>query len=214
MSMTYADLKNNVEEVTENTFTAAQHKLFTQLAEQTLLNAAQIPALRKVETTTTSNGDNTLALPSDYLYTFSIKVKDSNNVTTYLLPKDNSFLQEAFPDTDDTDTPKFYAQLSDTEIQLAPTPNANISLTHTYAHYPTSLVDVESDATTWLSENMSSALLNAALVEAARFMKAEPDVVAMYKEQLANAITIYKQLADGKLRTDVYRNGQPTTDIL
>ena len=213
MSMTYTDLKNNVEEVTENTFTDAQHKLFTQLAEQTLLNAAQIPALRKVEATTTSNGDNTLTLPSDYLYTFSLRVKDSNNVTTYLLPKDNSFLQEAFPDSDDTATPKFYAQLSETEIQLAPTPSGAFTLTHTYAHYPTSLVDVASDATTWLSENMSSALLNAALLEAARFMKAEPDVVAIYKEQLTNSIALYKQFGDGKLRGDVYRDGQRKVQV-
>tara|TARA_R100001163_G_scaffold60715_1_gene50188 strand:- start:788 stop:1429 length:642 start_codon:yes stop_codon:yes gene_type:complete len=212
MSMTYTDLKNNVEEVTENTFTDAQHKLFTQLAEETLLNAVQIPALRKTDTTSTlTSGTATLTLPSDYLYTYSLAIKSDTNVVTYLVVKDNSFLLEAYPDQDTRGTPKYYAQYEEDKLVVVPTPSSSFSLIHTYGHYPTSLVD--SASTTWISENMSSALLNGALVEAARFMKAEPDVVAMYKEQLTNSITLYKQFGDGKLRSDVYRGGQPKVQV-
>jgi hypothetical protein len=44
-------------------------------------------------------------------------------------------------------------------------------------------------------------------------MKAEPDVVAIYKEQLTNSIALYKQFGDGKLRGDVYRDGQPKVQV-
>jgi hypothetical protein len=51
-------------------------------------------------------------------------------------------------------------------------------------------------------------LFNGVMVEAARFMKEEPDVVAMYEQQFAQSLILLKQLGDGKNRQDAYRNGQ------
>ena len=51
-------------------------------------------------------------------------------------------------------------------------------------------------------------LLNGALIEAIRFMKGEPDIVAMYEKMYLQAITLLKSLGDGKLREDAYRSGQ------
>ena len=108
MSMTFTQLKTNIQDITENTFTETQLKLFITQAEQTILNMVTIPALRKVQETAFNTGADApeqIETDASYLYTFSLAVKDGNNVVTYLLPKDNSFLLEAFPDKDTTGVP-------------------------------------------------------------------------------------------------------------
>jgi hypothetical protein len=74
-----------------------------------------------------------------------------------------------------------------------------------YGYYPESIVTA---GTTWLSEQYPSALLNVALTEAARFQKAEQDVLATYTTLANDALLLLKQLGDGKLRQDAYRSGQ------
>jgi hypothetical protein len=62
--------------------------------------------------------------------------------------------------------------------------------------------------TTWLGDNFDSVLLNAALVEAIRFMKGEPDLVQFYERMYTQSIALLKNLGDGKQRMDAYRDGQ------
>jgi len=62
--------------------------------------------------------------------------------------------------------------------------------------------------TSWLGDNFDSVLFNGVMVEAARFMKEEADVVTMYEQQFAQSLILLKQLGDGKNRQDAYRNGQ------
>ena len=45
--MNYTELKTNVQDICEVTFTDAQLALFTEQAEQKIYNTVQIPALRK-----------------------------------------------------------------------------------------------------------------------------------------------------------------------
>jgi len=51
-------------------------------------------------------------------------------------------------------------------------------------------------------------LLNGALVEAIRFIKGEPDMVALYQQMYVDAMALLKNLGDGKMREDMYRSGQ------
>jgi hypothetical protein len=46
------------------------------------------------------------------------------------------------------------------------------------------------------------------LVEAIRFQKGEPDMVALYEKLYVQALTLLIQVGDGKLRGDAYRDGQ------
>jgi hypothetical protein len=62
--------------------------------------------------------------------------------------------------------------------------------------------------TSWLGSEFDSALLNGALVEAARFMKGEADIISNYENMYVQAMTLLKNLGDGKLRQDMYRDGQ------
>ena len=207
--MNYASLKTNIADICETTFTDDQLAMFTQQAEEKILLAVDIPALRKVDDGPLVSTNKLYTLPTDYLYTYSISIV-SSSTHTYLLNKDVNFLREAFPVNTSTGTPKFYAQYSETQIQLAPTPDANYELEHIYGYYPTSIV---SGSTSWLGDNASAALLNGALMEAARFQKAEADVIANYDKMYIMSIELLKTLGDGKLRQDMYRSGQYRTPV-
>jgi hypothetical protein len=61
---------------------------------------------------------------------------------------------------------------------------------------------------TWVGDNFDSALLNGVLVEAARYIKAEAETVNFYKDMYVSSIALLKNLGDGKLRMDAYRDGQ------
>lgn len=62
--------------------------------------------------------------------------------------------------------------------------------------------------TTWLGDNFDSALLNATVVEAARFMKAEKEQMDLYTNLYTQSLVLLKNLGDGKQRGDAYRSGQ------
>ena len=209
--MNYASLKTNIADICETTFTDDQLAMFTQQAEEKILLAVDIPALRKVDDGPLVSTNKLYTLPSDYLYTYSISIV-SSSTHTYLLNKDVNFLKEAYPSTASAKygLPKFYAQYSETQIALAPTPDANYELEHIYGYYPTSIV---SGSTSWLGDNASTALLNGALIEAARFQKAEADVIANYDKMFGLSLELLKNFGDGKLRRDAYRSGQYRTPV-
>jgi hypothetical protein len=69
------------------------------------------------------------------------------------------------------------------------------------------------EGTSWLGGNFDSALFNATMVEAIRFMKGEADMVALYADAYKQSLALLKNLSDGKLRQDAYRSGQVRTQV-
>jgi hypothetical protein len=209
--MNYTELKTNIQDICETTFTADQLAMFTKQAEQKIYSSVQLPALRKLDDGPLAQTNKLYTLPSDFLYTYSIAIISSSTYT-YLLNKDVNFLREAYPINTSAHygTPKFYAYYGETQLELAPTPDANYEIEHIYGYYPESIVTA---STTWLGAHFDSALLNGALVEAIRFMKGEPDIIANYEKMLLLSIGLLKNMGDGKLRQDVYRSGQFRTPV-
>lgn len=66
---------------------------------------------------------------------------------------------------------------------------------------------------TWLGDNFDSTLLNATVVEAARFMKAEKEQIDLYTNLYTQSLVLLKNLGDGKQRGDAYRSGQVRTQV-
>ena len=209
--MTYSQLTANIQDICETTFTSDQLAMFVQQTEQFIYNTVQLPALRKNVTGTVTTGNKYLAVPSDYLYTYSLAVINSDGSYDYLLDKDVNFIREAYPTPTSTGTPKHYANFNDSTFILGPTPSADLSVELHYGYYPESIVTAST--LPWLGENFDSALLNGSLVEAIRFMKGEPDIVAMYDKMFGQSLTLLKMLGDGKLRGDTYREGQYTQAV-
>jgi hypothetical protein len=203
--MNYTELKTNIEDICETSFTDDQLAMFTEQAEQTIYNSVQIPALRKNVTGTLTSGNKYLGMPSDFLWTYSLAVVDASGDYHYLLNKDVNFIREAYPAPSDTALPKHYAYFDDNSFILGPTPDSGYTTELHYGYYPESIVTA---GTTWLGDEFDSALLNGALVQAIRFMKGEQDMVQLYLQLYTQAMTLLKNLGDGKLREDTYRSGQ------
>ena len=210
--MNYSELQTAVEDSTENTFSATDFATLTQLAEQRIYNAVQLPALRKNVTGTLTQGNAYLSAPTDFLSVFSLAVIDGSGNYDYLLNKDVNFIRSAFPNPSTHGTPKYYAifgpnsgNLDELTLILGPTPSAALSAELHYFYYPVSIVTA---GTSWLGDNFDSALFNAVMVEAARFMKQEPDIVAMMDKEYGQSLDLLKNLGDGKNRQDAYRSGQ------
>ena len=205
MSMTYAQLTANIEDICETSFTSDQLAMFTQQAEQAIYNTVQLPSLRKNVSGALTSGNKYLSVPTDFLYTYSLAVTNASGVFTYLLNKDVNFIREAYPNPATTGLPKHYAIFDDSAFILGPTPDSGYTMELHYGYYPQSIVVANN---TWLGDEFDSALLNGALIEAIRFMKGEPDIVAMYEKMYLQSIALLKTLGDGKLREDAYRSGQ------
>jgi hypothetical protein len=203
--MNYTELKANIQDICETTFTDDQLAMFTQQAEQKIYNTVQIPALRKNVTGTLTSSNKYLSTPSDFLWSYSLAVVDGSGVYHFLLNKDVNFMREAYPNPAVTGLPKHYAYFDDNTFIVGPTPDSGYASELHYGYYPQSIVIA---GTTWLGDEFDSALLNGALLEAIRFMKGEPDIVATYEKMYLQSITLLKNLGDGKLREDAYRSGQ------
>lgn len=215
--MNYTELKTNIADVCENTFTENEYALFTKQAEQRIYNTVQLANLRKNVTGSLTLGNKYLQCPSDFLSVYSLAIVKPDGEFVYLLNKDVNFIREAYPNPSTTGVPKHYAifgpQSSDVNeltFILGPTPNANLSAELHYYYYPVSMADtvLNPTGTTWLGDNFDSVLLNGALVEAIRFMKGEPDMVQFYERMYTQSIALLKNLGDGKQRMDAYRDGQ------
>jgi hypothetical protein len=159
-----------------------------------------------------TSGNKFFSLPSDWLSTFSISVINSSNEHTFLLNKDVNFIRESFPDTDSPfyALPQYYAIFDDTTMLLGPTPDANYTAELHYYYYPQSIVTATNS---WLGDNFDTALFYAALLEAAAFMKEEPDVVTQYTARYNEAMQLLQNLGEGKNRRDAYRSGQERISV-
>jgi len=205
--MTYTELVAQIQDYTENTFTTTDINTFITQAEQRIYNTVQLPALRKNVTGSLSSGNKYLAMPTDWLATFSLAVINTDNEYLYLLNKDVNFIRQSFPDTDSAfyGEPQYYAVFNATSFIVGPTPDTNYSAELHYFYYPESITTA---GTSWVGTNFSSVLLYGSLLEAYTYMKGEADVMATYKSRYDEAMLLLKQLGDGKDRQDSYRSGQ------
>jgi hypothetical protein len=214
--MNYAELVANIADICENEFTADEYAMFTQQAEQKIYNTVQLANLRKNVTGTLTIDNKYVSCPGDFLSTYSLAVIENYGTATetytFLLNKDVNFIREAYPTPADTGLPRYYAifgpqstAVNELSFILGPTPDSAYKLELHYYYYPESIVTA---GTTWLGDNFDSALLNGALMEAIRFMKGEPDLIAVYQGMYVQALELLKNLGDGKQRMDAYRDGQ------
>jgi len=135
----------------------------------------------------------------------------------YLLNKDVNFIREAYPSPTAYGKPKHYAifgpqstNVNELSFIIGPTPDTVYKAELHYYYYPESIVTA---GTTWLGDNFDSALLNATLVEAIRYMKGDKDLVDFYNQMYMQSIALLKNLGDGKQRMDAYRDGQVRTQV-
>ena len=208
MTMTYGELKQAIQDYTENDETTFVNNLplFIRLAEERILKNVQLNLFQKNQAGTMTLGNQYLAAPSDFLAPFSLSI-DVSGDAEFLLFKDLDFVQTYTPDPTTTGQPRYYAQFDVDNFIIAPTPNANFTVDIHYLYRPASLTAGADSGTSWLSQNAEITLLYAALVESYTFMKGDPGLMQMYQQRYAEALGRLKNLGEAQETSDEYRYG-------
>ena len=210
MSFTYAELKQAIQDYTENDETSFVNNLplFIRQAEERILKNVQLSLFRKNATAFTTASDQYLFCPSDFLAPFSLSLSGTDGDKFFIEFKDPSFVQTYTPDATTTGAPKYYAQFDVDNFILGPTPDAAYTAELHYLYRPASLTVGADGDTTWLSVNAEMAMLYGSLIEAYIYMKGEQDVMSMYNSRFQEAIVGVKMLGEAKETTDEYRTGK------
>ena len=211
MTMTYGELKQSIQDFTENDETTFVNNipLFIRLAEERILKSVSLNLFQKNQFGTMTGGNEYLAAPSDFLAPFSLSI-DVSGSKEFLLFKDLDFVQTYTPDSTTTGQPKYYAQFDVDNFILAPTPDSGYTVDIHYLYRPTSITTGADSGTTWLSENAELALLYGSLVESYIFMKGEAQMMQIYEQRMQESMARLKNLGEGQETTDEYRKGPVT----
>lgn len=205
--MNYATLLQGLQSWTE-TFSVeyiAELPQIVRRAEDMIYQSVQIPALRKHTTLTTTLQTRLLAAPADFLSLSSLAVINAG-ITRPLLPKDVSFIMEAFPDPTVYGTPRVYALYDKATLLFGPTPSSAFGVDVHYFYKPESIVTA---ANSWLGDNTESVLFYGCLVEAYTYLKGDTELQARYRARYDEALSRLKDLGEGKLKRDDFRVERP-----
>ena len=210
MSFTYDELKQAIQDYTENDETSFVNNLplFIRQAEERILKNVQLSLFRKNVSGNMTSSNKYLACPSDFLAPYSLSFVNSDSDHVFLDFKDVDFVQSFNPDATTTGNPRYYAVFDINNFVLGPTPDSSYAVELHYFYRPASLTAGSGSGTTWLSENAELALLYGSLIEAYIYMKGEQDVMAQYEKRFAEAITGLKMFGESKEVTDEYRTGK------
>ena len=210
MSFTYDELKQAIQDYTENDETSFVNNLplFIRQAEERILKNVQLSLFRKNVSGNMTSSNKYLACPSDFLAPYSLSFVNSDSDHVFLDFKDVDFVQSFNPDATTTGNPRYYAVFDIDNFVLGPTPDSSYAVELHYFYRPASLTAGAGSGTTWLSENAELALLYGSLIEAYIYMKGEQDVMAQYEKRFAEAITGLKMFGESKEVTDEYRTGK------
>ena len=209
MSFTYAQLKQAVQDFSENTETSFVTNLpvFIRGAEDRIFSVVDLELFRKNATSALSNNDPFLSCPTDFLAPFSFRITTANN-ERFLLIKDVNYIQEYNKSISNT-LPKYYGIYDIDNFIVGPTPDSNYTVELHYYYRPASITAGADSAKSWLSENAPTALLYGSLVEAYTYMKGEPDMMQLYEQRFAQEVQRLKDLAEARENSDAYRRGLP-----
>ena len=228
MSLTYVQLKQAIQDFTENDateFTTATGSgkapidVCIQFAEMRIFREADVAAYRKTVDVTLSANNQFLDLPQDLYVTRYIKTKTGE----FLKEKDQTFIRE-FSQNDSAGvatlqgTPQFYAlygegaySASDRGMkwQFSPRADVDYTLEIGYTILPTGLSG--SNANSYLGDYAPDLLLYACLLEAAAFMKSPADQGSKYQALYDRALQTFIGQEQVRKRTDEFVSGETGT---
>jgi len=161
---TYSDLKTKVASYLARTDLTSQIEDFVRFAELRLRRELRIRQMLKSVTTTTTGGDSTVELPSDFL-----EVRDFYVSTNPIQPLTFSSPAIFSRNTKTTQSgkPLDYTVLA-SEFKLAPVPDSTYTLELLYYAAPTFMSD--SNSSNVFMANAPDALLYASLLEAEPYL--------------------------------------------
>ena len=221
MAYTITDLRTDIKNFTEvdsTVFSDAILNRLVQNAENKIYRAVDSDADRFYATSTTTNGNRYVTIPSDLRIIRYVQITNSTvtpNIHEFLEQRDTSFMAEYYntPGTA-SGVPKYYANWDGNFWVLAPTPNASYTITMAYIKQPTSLTDSSVAATgTYLSNKYQDLLLYGSLVEAYGYLKGPIDMLQYYQGQYDKSLETYAIEQQGRRRRGEYEDGVIRTPL-
>ena len=217
-AVTLKTMIKNYTEVSDTVLTDAVLENIILNAQQRIMYDVPIDADRKQQSASLIEGQQTYNCPAGCLFIRGIQVYTATDGTitgdnTWLLKRDQTFLNEYKPDNTSKGTPKYYAMfggatgLSDTtsgKFMIAPTPDA------TYAfqiHFNIVQSILEGSGTNFISLNFPQGLLYCCLAETYGFLKGPTDMLTLYENKYKQEIEKFAAMQIGRRRRDDYTDG-------
>ena len=189
---TYSELKTTIASYLARSDLTAMIPTFIQLAELRLRRELRTRQMLVVATASTTGGDSTVGLPTDFLAMRDIHV-NTNPITTLSYAAPNAFYN-SYRATE-SGKPTEYTVLA-TELQLSPVPDSTYTLQMLYYAQPYFLSDT--NPSNVFLVNFPDALLYAALGEAEPYLMndARLQTWASLYDRAISSITISDQSSE------------------
>lgn len=195
-AMTYNNLVTDIQQYLERTDTATVDRIptFIGLAEQVIASQIKFLGNLTVQTSNMTASNPIINKPARWHKTVSMNLTVAGRRQPVLLRK-YEYLREYWPDSTQTEVPRFYCDYDYTHWFVAPTPAQGYSFEVLYYERVQPLDS--SNQTNWFTEYAPQALLYGSLLQAMPFLKND-ERIPMWQSQY-NAI-MQTLIAEDKLR--------------
>ena len=199
MAYTLANLQDDIRsytEVDDGVFTTGVLDTIIKNAENKIYREADSDDNRFYATSALVNGNRYVTIPTDLRTIRYAQLTDSAGNQTFLEKKDTSFMAEYYntPNTA-SGIPKYYGNWDAEFWVVAPTPNAQFSITLAYIKQPISITNTTQPTAapaatngTYTSNKYQDLLLYACLVEAYGYLKGPVDMLQYYAQAYQKAM--------------------------
>ena len=225
MAYTLANLQDDIRNYTEVDSGVLSNTILDTIiknAENKIYREADSDDNRFYATSALVNGNRYVTIPTDLRFIRYVQLTDSNGKQTFLEKKDTSYMA-TFYDTPGTASgiPKYYGNWDAEFWVVAPTPNAQFSITLAYVKQPISITSTTQPTTanpastigTYTSNKYQDLLLYGCLVEAYGYLKGPVDMLQYYTQAYEKALQSYAIEQQGRRRRDEYQDGVIRTPL-
>jgi len=224
MAYTLANLQDDIRsytEVDDGVFTSGVLNTIIKNAENKIYREADSDDNRFYATSALVSGNRYVTIPTDLRFIRYAQLTDSAGDQTFLEKKDTSFMAEYYntPNTA-SGIPKYYGNWDAEFWVVAPTPNAQFSITLAYVKQPISITNTTQPTAapaatngTYVSNKYQDLLLYACLVEAYGYLKGPVDMLQYYAQAYQKAMQSYAIEQQGRRRRDEYQDGVIRTPL-
>jgi hypothetical protein len=207
--MNYSELLTNVRNYTEvgsEVLSDSIIDVFIVNTENKIQKQLDLDAFRRFQFSSFTIGSPFITLPDDFDFERGVQIRNqTTNDRTWLEQRDTTFIDEYNVDrTNNTGTPKYYANWDQNTFIVAPTPDLAYEIELWYNKTPERLSS--SNTTTYLSNTAPEILIYGIVAEAFSYLK-NPTYVQLYEQKYSQAVQGLSVTQMGRKRRDEYADG-------
>ena len=203
----YTYLVNDIIEASENDgteFVSYIPKMVNRVEER-LTKTLDDYGLVTATSVSLPTNQNLLTLPTGTLIIKNIHIKDEGTKIA-LLQRTDEFINDYWPVSASTGTPKYYARKTNSQLLFAPTASATYGGSIVYTVKPSALTST--NQTNYYTDYCYDALFYGSMVEAMDFMK-NYTVSNVYSQRYENAVELLRNQSKRTRRDDMEVNASP-----